>query len=66
MNDLMNYIKLKISINMKGIFMEKINQIQAIAEIMEIGTASEITLGSTGNTYENIQGDLQYILSGKH
>jgi hypothetical protein len=37
--------------------MEKINQTQLIAEIIEVGTASEITLGSdSGNRYENIGG----------
>jgi hypothetical protein len=42
---------------MKGTFMEKINQIQAIAEIMEVGTASELTLGAdSGNRMEDVGG----------
>jgi hypothetical protein len=47
---------------MKGSFMEKINQSQAITELIEVGTASEITLGGDGNRYESIQGDHQWEL----
>jgi hypothetical protein len=47
---------------MKGTFMEKINQSQIIAEIMEVGTASEITLGGDGDMYESIQAERYYSL----
>jgi hypothetical protein len=43
---------------MKRNLMEKINQ--AIAEIIEVGKASEITLGSTGDRYETVGADLYY------
>jgi hypothetical protein len=49
---------------MKGNFMEKINQTQVIAEIMEIGTASQLTLGGEGNRFEDIGAGLYLALDG--